>query len=170
MLNRTCAFVSFLAVTLAVTAYADDFIIVGKDTKVFDEPNAKGYVTLNTKNEEVVLMPGMAFKTLECSQGWHVIEYSPGLRGYMSEQATAAATKYPVSGSYTVKNAPAKKLNATCTSGIWTAKVGDMQYRGESYGNVVIFVDGEGHPSYSITDLGAGPIVYTYDNSVTKYF
>ena len=64
---------SLLLMPLAV--FADGFIVVGKDSKVFDEPNAKGYVTLNQKDEEVSVLPGMVFKHHERANGWYVVEY-----------------------------------------------------------------------------------------------
>ncbi len=161
---------SFLTLAVPLCAYADTFVVVGKETKVFDEPNAKGYVTLNTKNQEVILQPGMTFKTLETTSGWHIIEYSPGLRGYMSEQVKTVPGQLPKAGTYSVSNAPSQKLKAMSDGDKWSAIVGDKQFSGQSFGNVVIFFNEKNIPAYSLVDIGEGPIVMTYDNSVTKFF
>lgn len=160
----------FIACAASIAAQADDYVIIGKETKVFDEPNATGYVTLNTKNEEVVLQPGMAFKIHDNSQGWYIIEYSPGLRGYLSEQAKSSSSSTPKAGIYTVSNNPSVKLDASGSDGKWTAKVGEKLYSGMAYGNVVIFLNDKGDAVYSLTDLGSGPVVMSYDNDVTNFF
>ena len=69
---------------LTLSAFADNYIAIGKEGKVYDEPNTK-YATLNQNNQEVNVVPGMAFKQLEKSPGWYMIEYSPGLRAYIQE-------------------------------------------------------------------------------------
>lgn len=161
---------SIMAVAASLNAYADNFVVVGKETKVFDEPNAKGYVTLNTKNQEVVLQPGMVFKTLENTSGWYIIEYSPGLRGYMSEQVKAPVNNLPKGGTYSVSNAPSQKLKTVSEGDKWIATVGEKQFLGKAFGNIIIFFDEKNTPAYSLVDMGEGPIVMSYDNKVTKFF
>ena len=153
-----------------MAAFAEEYIIVGKDAKVFDEPNAKGYVTLNRKNEEVILTPGMIFKTLDNAKGWYIIEYSPGLRGYLSEQCKVTLAKAPVPGTYVVANYPSHKLSVTNSGDTWTATVNDSKYKGKAFGKVVIFLDADGKMAYSLADLGDGPVAISYDNSVTNFF
>lgn len=159
---------SLLLMPLAV--FADGFIVVGKDSKVFDEPNAKGYVTLNQKDEEVSVLPGMVFKHHERANGWYVVEYFPGLRGYMSEQAKAAGCVSPKAGEYSVSNNPSQKITITNSNGKWTAIAGDGSYSGICEDNVVVFYDSKKNIAYSLVDLGDGPVIMSYDNSVTKFF
>lgn len=150
---------------------AEDYIIIGKESKVFDTPDAsKGYVTLNQKNQEVIIKPGMVFKTLENSKGWHMIEYSPGLRGYLSEQVASKTTKKPLAGVYVVSNNPKIKLTIENTDGKWNASAADKKFHGTLSGNAIIFLDDNKHPAYSVVDLGEGPIVMTYDNNTTNFF
>lgn len=170
MMDLKTISLSAMMAMASFAAFAEEYVVIGKEAKVFDSPDATGYVTLNTKNGEVVLQPGMAFKINDNSQGWYVIEYSPGLHGYLSEQAKAVTAVTPKAGDYKVSNNQGQKLKATGNADKWTATVGDKLYQGKSFGNVVIFVDEKGTPAYSLTDLGEGPIVMTYDNAVTKFF
>lgn len=170
MLNRRCGFTSLFLLGLSLFAYGDNFIIVGKEAKVFDEPNAKGYVTINKNNEDVTLLPGMVFKVVESKEGWYVIEYSPGLRGYLSEQAKATVTQMPEAGTYTVENASYQKLIVYEDSDTWSATIGDREFLGELTDNAIVFFDDKGKPSYSLTNIGSGPIVMSYDNSITNFF
>lgn len=163
--------VSISAMMMAsLAAFAEEYVVIGKEAKVFDSPDATGYVTLNTKNEEVVLSPGMVFKIHNSENGWYVIEYSPGLRGYLSEQAKASKAAAPQAGNYSVSNTPSQQLNASGSADKWNANVGGKQFAGKSFGNAVVFFDDKGYPAYTLTDLGTGPIVMTYDNAVTKFF
>lgn len=170
MTNKRSFLLSVSVFALAVSTFGEEYIIVGKDAKVFDEPNAKGYVTLNRKNEEVILTPGMIFKTLDNSKGWYIIEYSPGLRGYLSEQCKVTSLKAPAPGSYVIANYPSQKLDVSGEADNWTATVGDTQYKGKTFGKVLVFLDGNGKMAYSLVDIGDGPIAISYDNTVTNFF
>ncbi len=147
----------------------DTFIVVGKQAKVFDTPNAKGYVTLNQQNEEVVLQPSMAFKLHEEGKGWTMIEYSPGLRGYVANLmlATPAEVK---PGSYKVSNHAGKTLRAEKSDAGWNATVDGKSYAGKDFGNVVMFFDEKKNPAYSLVDCGEGPVAVSYANEITKFF
>lgn len=168
---RVIASALFFASSLAFsTIMADTFIAVNKETKVFDEPDATGYVTLNQKNEEVKALPGMVFKLSENKGGWNLVEYSPGLRGYVSDQVKQSKFTLPKAGTYKVANKPADKLTVENNGSKWTATIGGKTYQGELSGNIVVFFDDKKIPAYSIVDFGNGPIVMNYDNSVTKFF
>lgn len=161
---------ALVASSISFTALADDFISIAKNGKVFDTPDATGYVTLNTGNKEVVLSPGMVFKVIEKSSGWNMIEYSPGLRGYVSDQIKAQKSVLPKPGVYQVKNKPVDKIEVGQAAQSWTAKSGTTSFKGKQFGNYVIFFDAAGNPKYSLVDLGEGPVVMVYDNSVTHFF
>lgn len=166
----TLTLLSFLFASFTFNAKAEEYVVISKPTKVFDSANTKGYVTLNSKNEEVSLQPGMVFKTLEASNGWDLIEYSPGLRGYLSQQATTKDTLLPKEGAYSVSNIANKKINISNNNNSWSANVDNKTYNGNSFGNVVIFFNEKGQPAYSLTDIGNGSIVFSYDNAVTGFF
>ena len=165
---------SFLSCALlfsaSTTMIADDYVVVNKPAKVFDSPDATGYVTLNSKNEEVTIAPGMVFKSLESNNGWYIVEYSPGLRGYLSEQVTSTGNKLPKAGNYKISNLQSRQLNATCENNVWKASVDGKTFPGKVFGNAVVFFSQNGQPAYSLVDLGNGPVAYTYDNSITKFF
>ena len=161
----------FFASSLAFsTIMADTFIAVNKEAKVFDEPDATGYVTLNQKNEEVTALPGMVFKLSENKGGWNLVEYSPGLRGYISDQVKQSKFILPKAGTYKVANKPTDKITVVTNAGKWSASIGGKTYQGDLSGNIVVFFDDKKMPAYSLVDFGNGPIVMTYDNSVTKFF
>ena len=52
----------------------------------------------------------------------------------------------------------------------WTAIAGDGSYSGICEDNVVVFYDSKKNIAYSLVDLGDGPVIMSYDNSVTKFF
>lgn len=156
--------------TLISTASADNYLIVCKEGKVFDEPNSKGYVTLNQSNQEVSFLPGMVFKDLEKRQGWSLVEYSPGLRGFISDQVTAEKTVTPKAGTYKIQNSPSKQLKVYNTGDVWTATVDNQTFNGKKFNNVVVFFDDKNNQRYSLVDLGNGPVAMSYDYNITRFF
>lgn len=161
--------VSMLSSAFLFPAMAETYVVVGKNAKVFDEANSN-YVTLNQKNQEVAPQPGMVFKLIENNAGWAMIEYSPGLRGYISDLVKATKSIMPKPGTYTVKNKATDKLKVESDGTAWTAAIGPNKYNGKAFGNVIVFFDTKNNPAYSLVDLGNGPIVMSYDNSVTNFF
>lgn len=160
----------FLATSaLSFSVFADSYIIVGNNAKVFDEPNSN-YVTLNQKNVEVKPEAGMVFKAFENSAGWTLVEYSPGLRGYISDIVKVTKSVMPKAGSYTVCNNPKEKIVVKSENGVWSATIGSNTYNGKAFGNVIVFFDDKNIPTYSLIDMGKGGIVMSYDNNVTKFF
>lgn len=153
----------------AVSAYAESYIIVGKNAKVFDGPSSD-YVTLNQKNREVAPLPGMAFKEIENNAGWSMVEYSPGLRGYISDIVKVVKSVMPKAGTYTVANKTSEKIKAEKTNDEWKATVGSKSYRGKAFGNVVVFFGADNNPAYTLVDMGQGGVAMCYDNSVTGFF
>lgn len=158
-----------IAAAMTFSAAAESYIIVGKNAKVFDGPNSD-YVTLNQKNQEVAPLPGMAFKEIEDNAGWTMVEYSPGLRGYISDIVKVSRSVMPKPGTYTVANKKTDKLQAEKTADGWNATVGSKTYKGKVFGNVVVFFAADNNPMYTLTDLGQGGVVMCYDNAVTNFF
>lgn len=166
----------FLATALlaSLPAAADDYIVVAQQQRVFDEPKTDGYATTNRDGADVVIAPGMAFKVIDKGIGWAVIEYSPGLKGYvmlsmMEDNSHLAA---PAAGTYTVGNAKGDKLTVKGTGKYWaaTSTRHPAQMRGEINGSVLVFFDEHDHPAYTVTLVGGQPRALAYDNALTRFF
>lgn len=166
------SFLTALSLASAFVAVAKaPYVTVGIQSKVFDEPNANGYVTLNQHNGEVVITPGMVFKNLEDQNGWYLVEYSPGLRGYVSGEVVSKPARAPKGGTYKLVNRPSQSVTVADNGGKWTLTAAGKTYAGQLDDNVLVFPDPEnGYPAFSVVDLGAGPIAVTYDNTVTSFF
>lgn len=160
----------FFGLTSLFSLQAETFVAMATNAKVFDEPNAKGYITLNKNNEEVSPLAGMAFKVIEAKQGWFVVEYSPGLRGYISEQVTANKTVAPTPGTYTVKNQPKLKITASKEGDSWNATVAGKLYKGNDNNGIISFHDDNGNIAYTLINLDGNNVAMSYDNAVTKFF
>lgn len=158
----------FLTFSITVS-FAQSYIVVAKPGKIYDEPNTK-YVTLNTENQELSVVPGMVFKQTEKTPGWVMIEYSPGLRAYLQETLLASQLKTPVPGVYTVKNNPSQKFNVTQEGENWAGNVNEKNYKGKKFNNVVVFFDEQNNPAYTLADPGEGGIIIDYNDKVTKFF
>ncbi len=164
---------SALILASGSTLMAQDFVVIGKDTKVFEQPVAKDeFAALNQKDEAVMLLSGMAYKVEEQKGGWYIIEYSPGLRGMVMQNVLAdpATLSLPSAGSYKVANNPAETVTITITGDDWNLKSGDTNLKGIKNGNVVYF-NSPGNPNiYTLVKINNQPKVFNYSNSVTKFF
>ncbi len=150
----------------------ETYMVVMKETKVFDEPNVNGYVTKNQNDQEVVLSEGMAFKIVETRKGWEMIEYSPGLRGMVmsSYGVPSDNLKKPSAGSFNVSNQSGNIVDVALAEGVWTLTSAGKNYKGQEFGNVVIFFDTNGNQAFSLTNVGGKTAVYCYSNDITKFF
>ena len=160
---------AFVFVASYNVGFAQNYVVVAKDGNVYDEANAK-YITLNQNNDEVAVIPGMVFASSEHTPGWYKIEYSPGLHAFIPEQIVASNFAEIKPGSYTIVNNPTQKLDVEGSGENWTAKTDNASYKGIKFEDILIFVDPNNNPAYSLVDLGNGPTAITYDNSVTKFF
>lgn len=154
----------------ALSAGAETFVAIDKQSKIFDEPNVKGYVSLNTSNQEVTPVRGMVFKSLEHNNGWHVVEYSPGIRGYLSDQAVGTPSKLPTPGSFNIANLKGSTLKVNHLGDKWEAEANGKSYPGFAQDKILIFTDSNNYPVFSVVDFGDGPVAISYDNSVTGFF
>lgn len=164
----TLAFL-LLFLLLPFTGRAENYIAVAKEGKVYDEANAK-YVTLNQKNEEVNVIPGMVFKTTEHVPGWYLVEYSPGLHAFIPDQIVATNFNSPQSGNFKIVNNPSQTLTVSGSGTDWEAQSGNSSFTGNRTEDIVVFKDMAGNQAFSLIDLGNGPIVVSYDNALTKFF
>lgn len=160
-----------MALASSGIAAAQDFVVINKDARVFDQPKSSAYVTTNNDGEDVVLKAGMAFKKTKAETGWDKVEYTPGLNGFIlqSLEATPAAIGVPKPGSYTAANS-GEKAEVTNTGSAWTIKSPKGSYKGSLHNNVVVFVDEFSNPVYTLLVLSGKPILMSYDNAVTHFF
>lgn len=162
-----------VAIQFAMAAFAQNHIVIGAESKVFETPMAKDeYAATNADDQQVVLQPGMAFAAKEEKGGWYVIEYSPGLRGMVTQNVVAdkSQLKAPVSGTYKLANQQGVSVRVDNDGGKWTLTSGDKKYNGVADSVSVIFLDDAGNQMYSLTSLSGKPLLFTYDNAVTKFF
>ena len=160
-------FMALIAGTLS--ALGENYVTIGKAGKVFDEANNK-YITINQKNQDVNIIPGMVFKSSERVPGWIMVEYSPGLRAFVPESIVTADLSAPAPGIFKIANNPSQEANITNSDDIWSITVNGKKFNGKKFGNVVIFTDDSNNVLFSLVDFGEGPTVMTYDNSVTNFF
>lgn len=153
--------------------YADDYVVVLTDSKVFDAPVAKDeYASKNENDQDVLIHPGMAFKVTEKKTGWDVIEYSPGLRGMIMQtvEASPKSLKTPVAGKFKVANNQNEVVTISQKGQVWTLLSGKKSFSGRQFGNVVVFFDPNVNAAYTYLNLNGSPYVYNYSNELTKFF
>lgn len=161
--------VAVISIMAGLTASAEDYIAISKNGNVYDEPNAK-YVTLNSNNDNVAVLPGMVFAVSEHTPGWYKVEYSPGLHAFIPEGIAATSFNSVTPGTYDIKNNPGQKIAAQGSGNDWTATVDGKTYKGKQTQDLVVFYDNANNIIFSLVDVGNGPIAISYDNSVTKFF
>lgn len=161
-----------MTLVTAVAVWGADYTVVAAKAKVFDQPSATGYVTQNAQNQDVTVTPGMAFKVTDSEGGWDVVEYSPGLRGYIMKTIEAAPSSLgaPAPGSYKVANHPSETVTVSNDGGKWSIRSGNSLCAGAAYGKVVVFTDAQGNQAYTLVCLNGTQTVMTYSNAVTKFF
>lgn len=162
----------FLFIGLS-TAFGQSYVVVASESRVFDQPNVKSYPTTNTSGADVILVRGMVFKSIGTPQnGWDKIEYTPGLNAFVlqSQLASASMLATPRAGVYNVANHSATKLTVTSEGSSWKASDGTSDYPGTLADNTVVFTDKFGNMAYSLVVMDGKPIVFSYNNDITKFF
>ncbi len=148
-------------------------MVVGNECRLFDRPNVKSYATTNTSGVGVVVKPGMVFKLVgQPRGGWCKIEYTTGLNAFMlRNQAADASTLAPLkAGSYSVINNAGEKVTVSDAGDSWTLTAGSETLSGIASDNVVVFFDSFGNRAYSFVIMLGKPIVYSYNNDITKFY
>lgn len=155
----------------ATTLHADDFITVGHEGKVYDSPNAK-YATTNRDGDDVVVADGMVFKKKETRQGWDLVEYSPGLTGFIVQSLEVAPSMLkPVApGEYPIENNSGVKVTLSRDGDNWTATLPSGKFYGQLHDGVLVFFASDGSVAMSAANKGGKTYVYSYDNDLTRYF
>lgn len=171
-MNRICTtlFAIFFGTTVM---FAEDMLIIGKDTKVFETTVAKDeYAAVNQNDEPVILRQGMTFGIKEKKAGWYVVEYSSGLRGMVMQNVVAddATVKSPVAGTYKVTNNPTETVTITNNGSTWNLTSGNKSFSGATSGKSVTFTNTDGNVVYTLVNISGKPMVYNYNNSVTRFF
>ena len=169
ILNKKFWVLGSMCLFTALSLAAKDFLAIAKNGNVYDEANAK-YITLNQNNEEVSVVPGMVFETSQHNPGWYMIEYSPGLHAFVPDQIVSSDFKPIQAGEYDIKNQSGHKLSVKNSGQDWTATVDGNVYQGLKSENILVFYDSNNKIAFSLVDIGNGPVAFTYDNAVTKFF
>lgn len=145
------------------TLSAKDAVVVVQDTKLYEQPSVKGYVTTTADNRDLVVNKGMVFIFTPASSGWSKVEYLSGINAYMSTDASAPATSTsPVAPAvYPVRNTQAKATIAR-TGDNYTLTVGSKSYPGRAYGGAVLFTDPTGNVVYSAAVVNGETYVFDY--------
>ena len=158
---------------LGLQTGAQELVVIGKESKVYDSPNVKGYATTNRQGQNVVLSQGMVFVKSGSDHGWDLVEYTPGLKGYIlqSLEMDQATLHEPKAGNYTVKNNSSKKVEISGSGVAWVLNVpGGKPLAGSKVGKVIVFRNEFGNVVYSLISTPSGPVVMDYDNKVTSFF
>lgn len=171
-MNRICT--ALFAILFGTTVmFAEDMLIIGKDTKVFETTVAKDeYAAVNQNDEPVILRQGMTFGIKEKKAGWYVVEYTSGLRGMVMQNVVAddATVKNPTPGTYKVTNNPTETVTITNNGSTWNLTSGNKSFSGATSGKSVTFTNANGNVEYTLVNISGKPMVYNYNNSVTKFF
>lgn len=154
------------------TMSGDDYVVTGGSSRLYDEANMKSTPTRNMSDEEIALLPGMAFKVTTKSSGWSQVMYSPGIRAFILDTtlSESEALGNPVAGEYKVTNNPDKKAKVTNNGDNWNISIGGESFPGKCYGKIVVFFDKSGNQKYTLVKLNGESNLHDYDNAVTKFF
>lgn len=164
-----------LSLTLLLSFFAglaqpDSYIALTKEAKIFDQPNNKSYPTTNQNGDTVILSPGMVFPLTSNEKGWCLIQYTPGLQGYIFSPLTATPSILgtPKAGIYKTANSQ-ETVTVSNEGSNWTISNGSKTFKGALNDNIVVFKNEFSNIVYSLVVLDNVPIVFNYDNSLTKF-
>lgn len=165
--------VSLLAIFSLQILRAEEYVVIAKDSKLFDTPIASNeYATKNGDDADCLVRPGMTLRLVEHKKGWDVVEYSPGLRAMVMQTIllAPASVKVPAPGNYNVANNPKERVTVTNTGADWLITSGTKHYKGKRAGNAVVFLNNKNELVYSLLNIGKTPYVYNYTNEILKFF
>lgn len=164
--------ISLAGLSVMNCVYAEGYATLVRDSEVFDSPNTKGYVTKNFDGDDVKLSVGMIVPVQESKNAWSLVEFSPGLRGYIMDSVIAkeARRSAPKAGSYNVTNNSKVIVNISNADGSWTLGYNGKNYSGKAVDGGVIFLNADKQIAYSLSVVDGKAYVYDYSNTVTHFF
>lgn len=155
-------YTSLYALALACGMASAEYVVVARETRVFDGPAAKD-VTAAMSGADVVAKPGMVFVKESAQGGWNKVEYLTGMRAYINADmiASGSAVSLPSDGEYGIANG-VSKVTITSDGGKYTLRDDKAAYSGKAENNAVIFRDVCGNVTYSAVVLNGKTYVYDY--------
>ncbi|MDE7380895.1 MAG: hypothetical protein K2N03_02035 [Muribaculaceae bacterium] len=164
-------FLLTLCLYFSINAFSKSYLVVAREGRVFDQPNNKSYPTTNKAGDNVVVQPGMVFPLSSDSNGWSLIQYTPGLQGYIFTSISASDDQLtkPVTGKYVTVNSNLPVV-ITKNDERWEINDGKKVYTGVEDNNAIIFKNEFSNITYTLVNLNNIPIVMDYNNEVTKFF
>ncbi len=153
---------SLFALALACGIASAEYVVVARETRVFDGPAAKD-ATAAMSGSDVVAKPGMVFVKESAQSGWNKVEYLTGMRAYISADmiASGSAVTLPAAGEYGIANG-SSKVTITAEGGKYTLRDAKATYSGKADNNAVIFRDVCGNVTYSAVVMNGKTYVYDY--------
>lgn len=153
---------SLFALALACGVASAEYVVVARETRVFDGPAAKD-ATAAMSGADVVAKPGMVFVKDSAQGGWNKVEYLTGMRAFISADmiASGSAVSLPAAGEYGVTNG-SSKVSITADGGKYSLRDVKAAYSGKAENNAVIFRDVCGNVAYSAVVLNGKTYVYDY--------
>lgn len=151
---------------------ADTMVIVGSDTKLYDQPSVKGYTTKNHLDEDITVTKGMVFRCKNDKNGWSQIEYMPGITAFVMDSHLTQNNALPSTGHYKMSNGAMADYTLTQEADMWvlTSDADGEKFTGKDYNKVILFRDRFGNPTYTFTVVDGLPCLYTYDPNEAKFF
>ena len=153
-------------------AAAEKYAAILKDAKVYEEADPQGFVAQNMKGKDITVSTGMVFEVVDEKPGWYVVEYSPGIRGFLVQSFTVPSGELqkPEAGDYPLSNNKEVIVNVAFADGAWTLSSNGLNLSGQQKGNVVAFSDKEGNMKYSLVKFGGKNYIFDYSNDITHFF
>lgn len=153
---------SLFALSLACGFASAEYVVVARETRVFDGPAAKD-ATAAMSGADVVAKPGMVFVKESAQGGWNKVEYLTGMRAYINADmiASGSAVTLPSAGEYGITNG-SSKVTITADGGKYSLRDAKATYSGKAENNAVIFRDVCGNMTYSAVILNGRTYIYNY--------
>lgn len=142
----------------------ENWFVVGKTTKLYEQPSVKGDVAISMKGAEIVAEPGMVFRVVSDHGVWTKVEYMTGINAFISNDARAANDRLTsvVPGEYHLTNSSGSVKVAATDERRYTLTTNGKEFRGRKVGKFLVFKDNTGNIAYTLVDTGNDVIAYDY--------
>lgn len=142
----------------------EKWFVVGKTTKLYEQPSVKGEVAISMKGSEIVAEPGMVFRVVSDHGVWTKVEYMTGINAFISNDARSANERLSsvAPGEYDITNGGGKVTVSAADERRYTLTTDGHEYNGRKVGNFLIFKDKTGNIAYTLVDTGSDVIAYDY--------